>query len=97
MRRSGSGANCSASSSRRGEVSRPRRYRSGSDFKNLRTADNVAEAVRVTDRIVKAFQENLLREGLSSKLRLSVVILGFPEESPDEDVFLNKVYEQGAA
>jgi PAS domain S-box-containing protein len=55
------------------------------------------EAVRVADRIVKAFQENLLREGLGSKINLSVVLLGFPEETPDEDVFLNKVYEQGAA
>jgi hypothetical protein len=50
------------------------------------------EGARIADRVVAAFQESLVREGLSDKLRMTYTIFGFPEEAPDESAYLRKVF-----
>jgi len=55
------------------------------------------EAARIADGVVHAFTDSLAREGLTSQLRMSYTIMGFPEEGPDEESYLNKVCSEEAA
>ncbi len=54
------------------------------------------EGARIADRVVAAFEESLVREKLSSKLRMSYQITGFPEEAADEEKYLEKVIPSGS-
>jgi hypothetical protein len=52
------------------------------------------EADRMAERIVAAFQESLAKENLSSKLQMTYTIIGFPEETAEEEAYLRKVVRQ---
>ena len=55
------------------------------------------EAARIADRVVAAFQESLAREGLTTRLKMTYSITGFPEESADEPAYLEKLFRREAA
>jgi PAS domain S-box-containing protein len=55
------------------------------------------EAARIADRVVKAFDDSLAREGLSSKLHMTYTIMGFPDEGSDEGTYLDKICSQEAS
>ncbi len=55
------------------------------------------EGARVADRVVAAFEDSLVREKLSSKLRMSYTITSFPEETASQDAYVEKVFRSEAA
>ena len=55
-----------------------------------------SEAARVAEQIVSAFQKSLAREGLASQLRMTYRVTAFPDEAPQEDAFLEKVFNPEA-
>jgi PAS domain S-box-containing protein len=55
------------------------------------------EGARVADRIVAAFEANLVREKLQSRFRLTYTITGFPDEARDEEAYLSHVFDRKAA
>jgi PAS domain S-box-containing protein len=54
------------------------------------------EAARIADRIVRAFEEGLAREGLTSRLHMTYTIMGFPEDGLGEEAYLDKVCRLGS-
>ena len=55
------------------------------------------EGARIADRIVAAFKDSVVREGLNARLQMTYAISGFPDETADEERYLRNVFDREAA
>ncbi len=55
------------------------------------------EANRVVERILRTFDENIVRMRLSGRLRMHYTLTGYPDDAADDELFLEKTFPAEAA